>query len=99
HPCAKDPSTVSHTQAELSELLNGVERHRKCQPGYCRVTRKIAGTEEREVVCRFDYPMAEAENAGVGLDSKSRPRFEPARNDPILNAYNAAMLLGWRAHI
>ncbi|KAJ7139662.1 hypothetical protein C8R44DRAFT_556634, partial [Mycena epipterygia] len=49
--------------------------------------------------CRFDYPMECQAEAGVGYDSKNRVRFEPARNDPLLNTYNPAMILAWRANI
>ena len=51
------------------------------------------------LVCRFDYPMECCAEAGVGFDSKNRVRFEPARNDPLLNTHNRAMIVGWMANI
>jgi hypothetical protein len=43
--------------------------------------------------------MERCQTAGIGHDSKTRVRFEPRRNDPLLNNYNAAMILAWRANI
>jgi hypothetical protein len=37
--------------------------------------------------------------ASIGHDSKHRVRFEPRRNDPLMNNYNPAMILAWRANI
>ncbi|KAJ7021141.1 hypothetical protein C8F04DRAFT_926522, partial [Mycena alexandri] len=52
-----------------------------------------------QLMCRFDFPMECRANAGVGHDSKRRVRFEPQRNDPLLNMYNPAMILGWTANV
>ncbi|KAJ4473317.1 hypothetical protein C8J55DRAFT_433743 [Lentinula edodes] len=68
-------------------------------PGYCQVKRKVPGHSEPVTVCRFDYPMALRDTASVGLDSRYRPRFEPMQNDPILNTYNPALIMAWRANI
>jgi hypothetical protein len=43
--------------------------------------------------------MTLREEAGVAFDSKRRLRFEPRRNDRLINPNNTAMLLGWRANI
>jgi hypothetical protein len=68
-------------------------------PGYCLVKRRVPGRDEPQVFCRFDYPMPLREEAGVGVDSKGRVRFEPRRNDRLMNPHNPAMILGWRANI
>ena len=68
-------------------------------PGYCLVKRKVPGHNEPQVFCRFDYPMTLRQEAGLGADSKGRTRFEPQRNDRLMNPYNPAMILGWRANI
>jgi hypothetical protein len=99
HPCNKDRAAMQHTREELADLLNWVERHTKCSPGYCQIKRKIPGQEEPQLCCRFDYPFQCRADAGVGFDSKRRVRFEPERNDPLLNPYNPAMILAWRANI
>jgi hypothetical protein len=99
HPCNKDRAGMQHTREELADLLNWVERHTKCSPGYCQIKRKIPGQQEPQLCCRFDYPFQCRADAGVGFDSKRRVRFEPERNDPLLNPYNPAIILAWRANI
>src|ERR1700761_5174213 len=89
HPCSLDRDSAQNTKTELAELLNWVERHTKCLPGYCQVKRKVPGQQEPRLVCRFDYPMPLGATPVVGCDSKQRIRFEPRRNDPLLNNYNA----------
>lgn len=99
HPCNRERSTLQNNKAELAEILNWVERHTKCMPGYCQVKRSVPGQTEKQTFCRFDYPMPHRDESGVGLDSKHRPRFEPKRNDRLLNTHNVPMILGWRANI
>ena len=99
HPCALRNDTLRDTKEELAELLNWVERHKICKPGYCQVKRKVPGHDEPQTFCRFDFPMTPSANANIGLDSKNRVRFEPKRNDPLLNSFNIPMILGWRANI
>ena len=99
HPCRLPNNSLQDTKEELSELLNWVERHKICRPGYCQVKRNVPGHDEPQTFCRFDFPMTPSDEATVGLDSKRRPRFEPKRNDPLLNNFNVAMILAWRANI
>jgi hypothetical protein len=99
HPCQRANETLHDTKEELAELLNWVERHKICKPGYCQVKRTVPGHEEPQIFCRFDFPMTLCGNANIGLDSKRRVRFEPKRNDPLLNSFNIPMILGWRANI
>jgi ATP-dependent DNA helicase PIF1 len=99
HPSSLERHTVLNTKEELADLLNWTERHTKCTPGYCLVKRTVPGVHDPQLLCRFDYPMSVRANPGVGLDSRNRVRFEPARNDPLLNSYNPAMIVGWRANL
>ena len=99
HPCSLSREGLENTKQELADLLNWTERHTKCMPGYCLVKRNVPGHDAPKVFCRFDYPMPLRHDAGVGTDSKGRVRFEPERNDRLMNPYNAAMILGWRANI
>ena len=46
HPCNLERNTLQNTKEELADILNWVERHTKCMPGYCRVKRKERGQEE-----------------------------------------------------
>lgn len=101
HPAAKERDTCRNTKEELAEMVNRVERHTKCMPGYCQVKRKVTGANgpEMKTFCRFDYPMECRAEPGVGFDSKKRVRFEPRRNDRLMNAHSPVMILGWRANI
>jgi hypothetical protein len=98
HPCSI-PRENLNTKQELADLLNWVETHTKCMPGYCLVKRKVPGHQEPQAMCRFDYPMQLRQAAGIELDSKRRCKFEPRRNDPLMNSFNTPMILGWRANI
>lgn len=99
HPSNLSREEASNMKEDLANLLNWVERHTKCMPGYCQVQRKVQGSPDPQIFCRFDFPLPCRHDAGVGLDSKSRVRFEPRRNDPLLNLHNPAMILAWRANI
>jgi hypothetical protein len=98
HPCNKRPENWTFDKAELSELLNWVQRHTKCQPGYCQVKRKVPGQDEPRVFCRFDFPKTTRDEAGWGSDSKTRVHFQPRRNDILVNNYNPDIIMGWRAN-
>lgn len=99
HPCSLRLEELQHTKQELGDLINWVERHIRCMPGYCQVYRKNPTSGKKEATCRFDYPIPCRERAGMGFDSKGRVRFEPRRNDPLLNSHNRAMIMAWRANI
>jgi hypothetical protein len=99
HPCRRPNDSLQDTKEGLAELLNWVERHKICRPGYCQVKRKVPGRDERQTFCRFDFPMTPCSHANIGLNSKHRVRFQSKRNDPLLNSFNITMILGWRANI
>ncbi|CAK5263583.1 unnamed protein product [Mycena citricolor] len=100
NPCSRSTSNIENTKQELADLLNWVQQHSKCVAGYCQVKRKVPGQQEPQTFCCFDYPMpCHPDFSTIGLDSKNRLRFEPRQNDPLLNNYNRAMLLAWRANI
>jgi ATP-dependent DNA helicase PIF1 len=98
HPCAKRPEDMTYNKAELSELLNWVQRHTKCQPGYCQVKRKVPGQDDPKICCRFDFPKDTMERATYGVDSKNRVHFQPRRNDRLVNNYNTDLIMGWQAN-
>ncbi|KAJ7589924.1 hypothetical protein C8J56DRAFT_888136 [Mycena floridula] len=99
NPCTLDRAALKYTNAELSELLNWVQRHVNCLPGYCQVKRKVPGHDEPQVFCRFDYPFECRTEAGIGHNTKKQVRFDPRHNDPLLNTYNPTVILAWRANI
>ncbi|KAH6902089.1 hypothetical protein BKA70DRAFT_1060352, partial [Coprinopsis sp. MPI-PUGE-AT-0042] len=99
HPCSIPRDQLRHTKEELANLVNRIERHSKCMPGYCQVKRKSGNGEETHTACRFDFPMNVRDEPGIGFDSKGRVRFEPRRNDPLMNTHIPAAILAWRANL
>ncbi|KAJ3525773.1 hypothetical protein NMY22_g10434 [Coprinellus aureogranulatus] len=99
HPCNIPRAELKHTKQELADLLNWVERHRGCRAGYCKALRKVPGQAEPVEVCRFDYPHQPRDKPAVEPDSKRRMRFNPTRNDSLLNPHNRPAILAWRANV
>ena len=88
HPSSLPRDALRNTKQELADLLNWTERHTQCMPGQDTALlkeRKVRGHDEPQVFCRFDYPMPLQQHARVGVDSKGRVRFEPKRNNRLLN--------------
>ncbi|KAH6907945.1 hypothetical protein BKA70DRAFT_1058034, partial [Coprinopsis sp. MPI-PUGE-AT-0042] len=84
------------TKLELSQMLNRLQRHTECHPGYCLRKKKTTGAE----VCRFGFPKACRDQSGFGVATgKDFQDYLTARNDPLLNSYNSGFILGWRANI
>src|SRR5882724_5934167 len=99
HPCNQPLDQLHNTKEELSTLLNWVEHHTKCMPGYCQVKCKVPGYEEKQTFCCFDYPMEMCITTGIGLDSRNCVHFELKCNDRLLNTFNVLMILAWQANI
>jgi hypothetical protein len=57
HPSARLFNTLEDTKLELAEMLNRLQRHTKCRPGYCE--RRMKGTGE--TYCRFGFPKQSRE--------------------------------------
>src|ERR1700683_3438282 len=96
HPSAQMFNTLQDTKKELAEMLNRLQCHTKCAPGYCERKKKDTG----EIFCRFGYPKQCRDQSELSRDP-GREFSEPntRRNDYILNSYNSTFILGWRANI
>ncbi|KAK4699420.1 ATP-dependent DNA helicase PIF1, partial [Phenoliferia sp. Uapishka_3] len=108
HPSAREWNSLRHNLLELGELLNRVERHTKCQRGYCvRKKRNIAEDEptpaqpglERGEYCRFGYPKEVLDATELIIDTKGIIELLTRRNDPLLNPHNPAQILSWQANV
>ena len=76
-------------------MLNRLQRHTKCAPGYCERKKKGTG----EIFCRFGYPKKCREHSELSEDQGCEfVKLNTCRNDEILNSYNATFILGWRAN-
>jgi len=96
HPSARLFNTLDDTKQELAEILNRLQRHTHCAPGYCERKKKSTG----EIFCRFGYPKALRENSELAKDpGRDFAELNTRRNDELLNSYNSTFILGWRANI
>ena len=96
HPSAQMFNTLQDTKKELAEMLNRLQRHTKCAPGYCERKKKATG----EIFCRFGYPKPCRDHSELSKDpGRDFMELNTRRNDEILNSYNATFILGWRANI
>lgn len=95
HPSAQMFNTLQGTKKELVEMLNCLQHHTKCAPGYCEHKKKGTG----EIFCAFGYPKKCRDNSEISKDTGCEfVELNTHRNDEILNSYNATFL-GWRANI
>ncbi|KAJ8469320.1 hypothetical protein ONZ45_g16931 [Pleurotus djamor] len=96
HPSSRLFNTLSDTKQELAEILNRLQRHTKCQPGYCQRKKK----DTQEVICRFGFPkLCRETSAYTKVPGRDIAEHHTARNDQLLNSYNASFILAWRANI
>jgi len=96
HPYAQLFNTLQDTKKELAEMLNRLQHHTKCAPGYCEWKKKGSG----EIFCRFGYPKTCRDHSELSKDpGRDFVELNTRRNDEILNSYNATFILGWRANI
>ena len=87
---------MQDTKKELAEILNCLQHHTKCAPGYCEQKKKGSG----EIFCRFGYPKMCRDHSELSKDpGRDFVELNTQRNDEHLNSYNATFILGWRANI
>ena len=104
HPCQRQHSDICDhdTQSDYVDLLNMVQRHTRCNTGYC--LRKKAN--ESELKCRFHFPFEhcpvtklEFEKVHNSGDREHyRAKIVTKRNDPRVNNHQQTQLQGWRAN-
>ena len=83
HPSAWMFNTLQDTKKELAEMLNCLQCHTKCAPGYCE-HKKGTG----EIFCWFGYPKKCRDNSEISKDTGHEfVELNTRRNDEILNSY------------
>ncbi|KAJ3902033.1 hypothetical protein F5879DRAFT_766891, partial [Lentinula edodes] len=88
--------SLEDTKRELAQYLNRFQRHTRCTAGYCLRRNKETG----QLFCRFGFPWKERVTSEYVRDpGRDFAEFHTRRNDPLLNSYNAAFTLGWRANV
>lgn len=96
HPSSQMFNTLQDTKKELAEILNRLQRHTKCAPGYCECKKKDTG----EIFCRFGYPKICRDHSELSKDpGREFVELNTRRNDELLNSNNTTFILGWRANI
>ena len=101
HPCKQKFSKIVDFDQDYVELVNTVQRHSKCNSGYC-----LRHDKEGNQYCRFKYPLdhcsatfmqydkIETRDGGVIIRSK----LVLKRNDTRINRHQRIQLQGWRAN-
>ena len=96
HPSACLFQSLEDTKKELAEMLNRLQRHTYCKPGYCERSRKSTG----EKFCRFGFSKENHDTTVLIRENENGfPELYTKRNDPLLNSNNSGVILGWRANI
>ena len=95
HPCQVKYLDVTDPGGDLASLLHRVQRHTQCTTRYCLRVRR----GDSEARCRFNFPQPMEAQSSIVKDDKGRLEFRCARNDELLNRYNAFIMSRWRANM
>ena len=96
HPSARLFDSLLDTKQELAEMLNHLQCHTKCAPGYCEQKRKSTG----DIFCRFGYPKHCRDHSELSKDpGRDFVELNTCWNDELLNSFNPTFILGWSANI
>lgn len=91
HPCRVKVSQVTNDKQDLAQLLNKVQRHTICTPGYC-----LKGKPPK---CRFKFPIDFCETTTLDCSDPNNVQLVTRRNDKRLNKYNKFIIQTWRGNI
>ncbi|EXX54637.1 uncharacterized protein LOC113214878 [Rhizophagus irregularis DAOM 181602=DAOM 197198] len=83
HPCQKQKSEIRDDQQDYIDLINKLQNHTRCRPGYC-----LRIDKEGKQFCRFKYPKEIVEKTFVRDDGHGQPELVTARNDPYINPHS-----------
>jgi ATP-dependent DNA helicase PIF1 len=97
NPASLPFSLQENTESHLTHSLNRFQRHKICTPSYC--LRQPKGQPDTQPRCRFHFPQAHRETAGVTRDHNPLHwKYMPQRIDTLINAYIPAFTLRWMAN-
>ena len=91
HICNKVYNEVTDFKQDLIDLVATCQRHSRCSTAYC------LRTHNGQQVCRFHYPKDLQLDTSIAIDET--PTLLTARNDGLVNSYNAVQLSAWRANV
>ena len=93
HICSKSSYTeVEDYQQDLIDLISTCQCHTRCSTSYC-----LHNNQGRQT-CRFGYPKPLQPQTTIVTENDQSELFT-ARNDSLINSYNAIQLSGWRANM
>ena len=99
HPCkVKFEDAMKNVDDDYIDLVNSIQRHTKCNSGYCLRHDKFGNQ-----FCRFKFPFELAENTSIEYQKleKSddyRAIIKSKRNDSRINKHQQVMIQTWRAN-
>lgn len=104
HPCKRRYDNIPNTEftQDYSDLVNTVQRHTKCNSGYC-LRQDASGNQK----CRFGFPIEPADvthlrhekiNSKTANIEQYRTTVVSKRNDTRINRHQRLQLQGWRAN-
>ena len=101
HPCKIKFSDIDDFDKDYAQLVNTVERHSKCNSGYC-----LREDKQGNQYCRFHYPLPLQNDTFIQYDEIetrdgdpiTRPTIITKRNDARVNKHQRIQLQGWRAN-
>ena len=92
HICSKSYTEVEDYQQDLIDLISTCQRHTRCSTSYC------LRNKQGQQACRFGYPKPLQPQTAI-VTENDQLELLTARNDSLINSYNAIQLSGWRANV
>ena len=92
HVCSRLYTQIEDYQQDLVDLIATCQRHTKCSTSYCLCKK------QGQQICRFGYPKPLQPETIISTEDHETELLT-ARNDGLLNSFNAIQLSAWRANV
>ena len=92
HVCNRPYSEVENFQEDLSDLIATCQRYTRCSAAYC------LRTHNGQQKCYVGYPKS-LQPETILVTDDGDPAVLTARNDGLINSFNAVQLSAWRANV
>ena|SRR6266498_3375853 len=83
HPYQKHSSEIDDSTQNYIELINKLQRHKKCSPSYC-----IHVNRKGQQVCKFGYPKEYSDHTFIRKDIHRQSEVFIKRNNSLINLHN-----------
>lgn len=107
HPSARTPERILEVgwERDLKELINRVQQHRFCLPGYCLRNKNVRGPDGKRIkvpFCRFNFPRAPVDELEIYRNParNGQPELRVPRTDSetLASVYFEPLSRAWRAN-